>query len=239
MTDTLITIVLILFLFLGIPIFILVLRDRSKLAGGIITRSFGFIVFISGIAIISLLIYDILNTSKAIGDTGIKYFFWSIFPIGFIFFGWRWLNDYGPGIEDQKIDFESSEMIASIEEAKNKLTFFLEEVQNNVDGAFIKFPYQTDQNITEHVWAYVHHYKNGIFNVSIVNEPHTQEGEYEKRLNVAENDVEDWQIVFPDGKIKGGFSYIGALKYLKRKGIRFNRTLKNQEKQLIDAKHQL
>jgi uncharacterized protein YegJ (DUF2314 family) len=239
MTDTLIATAFIVCLFLGVPILILVIRDRSKLAGGIITRAFGFIVLLSGIAIISLLIYDIVTSSKSIGDIGIKYIIWSIFPVGFVIFGWKWLNDSGPGIENKKIDFESPELVASVKEAKNKLKFFIDKVINDIDGAFIKFPFKTDQDVTEHVWAYVHYYENGDFNVSMVNEPHTQEGEYANRLSVPEKDVEDWQIIYPDGRIKGGFSYIGALKYLKRKGIRFNQTLKNQLKQLIDAEHQL
>jgi len=83
---------------------ILVIRDRFKLAGGIITRAFGLIVLLSGAAILALLIYDIVKSSKAIGDIGIKYLVWSIFPVGFLIFGWKWLTDSGPGIEDQKID---------------------------------------------------------------------------------------------------------------------------------------
>lgn len=233
--DTLIATAFILLLFIGVPVLVLVIRDRFKLAGGAVTRAFGLIVFISGLAMISLLLYNLIDSSKSINDVKLIHIFWLIFPVGFMFFGWRWMRDIGPGIEEFYIDFESPELTTSIKKAKEQLPLFIEEVAKDIDRAYIKFPFSTDTDNTEHIWAYVHHYNNGQFNVSIVNDLDTQKGAFEARMSVPEKDVEDWQIIYPNGMIKGGYSYIGAIKYLKREGIRFNRTLKDQESKLIDA----
>lgn len=188
-------------------------------------------------ALLAFIIYDLFKSISSIDEISIKYLVWFILSIGFLSFGSKWLNDSGPGIEEHNIDFDSPELTGSIDKAKETLPFFISKIKNHIDGAYLKFPFLTDENITEHIWAYVHHYENGVFNVSMVNDPYSQKGEYEQRVDVDENDVEDWQIMYPDGKVKGGFSYIGALKYLERKGIRFNKNLKNQKKQLLDAEH--
>ena len=235
MADNIIAIAFIIVLFIGIPVLILWLRDRSKFAGGIVTRLFGLVTLLSGVALLIFIFYSFFKSTPSFGAESLKYLFWLLFPIGFIAFGWKWLNDSGPGIEDHNIDFDSPELITSVEKAKATLPFFIDNVKKHMDGAYLKFPFQTDEDITEHVWAYVHHYENRSFNVSMVNEPYSQKGEYEQRVDVPEKDVEDWQIMYPDGKIKGGYSYIGALEYLERKGIRFNRTLTDQKNQLIDA----
>jgi uncharacterized protein YegJ (DUF2314 family) len=156
-------------------------------------------------------------------------------PLAMLRVGWYWLAGARGGIERQDIDFTAPELAAATEEARRTLPRFIAEVTGHVDGAFIKFPFKTDQGVTEHVWAYVHHYEAGTFNVSLVNVPYTQKGEYEIRMDVPEADVEDWQIMLPDGRIKGAYSYIGAFRYLENRGVRFNRTMVRQRSQLIDA----
>lgn len=50
-----------------------------------------------------------------------------------------------------------------------------------------KFPLTTDAGVTEHIWAYVHHYADGIFNVSLANTPHFTEGTPSERDATSRN----------------------------------------------------
>jgi hypothetical protein len=69
----------------------------------------------------------------------------------------------GPGIDKQEIDFQSPELKAAVDEAREKLPSFIEQARRHIDDAYIRFPKTTDKDDAEHVWGYVHHYENGIF----------------------------------------------------------------------------
>ncbi|HEY1269107.1 MAG TPA: DUF2314 domain-containing protein [Candidatus Binatia bacterium] len=155
-------------------------------------------------------------------------------PIVMISVGWRWLTDGGPGIEKQDIDIHSPEVLGSVAEAKRTLPGFIADVKKNIDGAYVKFPLLTDKGATEHIWAYVHHYADGVFNVSLANTPYTQAGPIESRRNVTEAEVEDWQIMLLNGRIRGAYSLRAAFRYLDRKKIRLNRTMRKQRSLLLD-----
>jgi len=103
------------------------------------------------------------------------------------------------------------------------------------DGAYVKFPLRTDAGVTEHIWAYVHHYADGIFNVSLANTPHTQKGDVETRRDVPEADVEDWQIMTRDGRIRGGYTLRALFEHVDANGIHLNRTMRKQRAQFTDA----
>jgi uncharacterized protein YegJ (DUF2314 family) len=156
------------------------------------------------------------------------------YPVVMIWVGWRWLTDGGPGIEKQGVDFDAPELISSVAEAKRTLPSFIAEVKKNIDGAFVKFPLLTDKGVTEHIWAYVHNYKDGVFNVSLANTPYTQKAEIKRRLDITEAEVEDWQIMLPDGRIRGAYSSMAAFRYLERKNIRLNRTMRKQRMLFTD-----
>lgn len=90
----------------------------------------------------------------------------------------------------------------------------------------------------EHIWGYVHHHADGVFNVSHANTPYTQTAPIETRRDVPESDVEDWQIMTSDGRIKGGFSLRALFEYVERNGIHLNRTMRTQRAQSLDAAEQ-
>jgi uncharacterized protein YegJ (DUF2314 family) len=149
--------------------------------------------------------------------------------------GRRWLLDIGPGIETLQIDPNAPELLASVDKARHTMPFFLDAVRRHQDGTYIKFPLVTDGGVTEHIWAYVHHYSDGVFNVSLANAPVTQKEALESRRDVPEAEVEDWQIMTPDGRIKGGFSLRALFEHVDRNGIHLNRTMRQQRSQFVDA----
>jgi hypothetical protein len=50
------------------------------------------------------------------------------------------------------------------------LPTLIREVERGIDGAYVKFPMQTPQGLTEHIRGYVHFHKDGEFNVSLAKE---------------------------------------------------------------------
>jgi uncharacterized protein YegJ (DUF2314 family) len=199
----------------------------------IVKRTFGVLAVGMGITIILWVAYNLIwPTSYFRG--ALKMPMQLTVPFVMMWVGWRWLIDGGPGIEKQRVDFHSPELIGSVAEAKRTLPSFIAEVKKNVDGAYVKFSLLTDKGVAEHIWAYVHNYKDGVFNVSLANTPHAQKAEIKSRLDVSEAQVEDWQIMLPDGRIRGAYSSMAAFRYLERKNIRLNRTMRKQRMQLMD-----
>ena len=132
--------------------------------------------------------------------------------------GLRWIREGGPGFEHLPPDFTCEEVDRSIEKARATLDVFCEEVKKKVDGAFIKFPLKTPNENTEHIWASVHSFKNGRFKVTLDNDPFDPDQKTDGRRDVEETDVEDWQILQPDGQIKGAYSLMALIQHFESRG---------------------
>jgi hypothetical protein len=234
MNDTIIAIVFLVLLFLGLPLLILWLKDRGGFAGTAIKRLIGLVALAIGLAIIGWVIYNLFAPTDAF-RANYKTIFQLALPLLMVWFGWKWLTDDGPGIESTPINFDCPELQASVGKAKASLPWFLEQVNKNVDGAFIKFPLQTPNGLTEHIWAYVHGFRDGAFNVSIANDSFDKGQDTSGRRDVALNQVEDWQIMSPDRRIKGAYSLIALFEHLEAKGRKLSRKMRKQKAQLIDA----
>jgi uncharacterized protein YegJ (DUF2314 family) len=197
-------------------------------------RILGAVSLLMGAALLVWFTYNLFRPTadfKANFRSG----FQVILPLAMLWYGWRWLNDGGPGIETLQIDPQAPELVASVREARRTMPAFLEAVQRHADQTYLKFPLTTDAGVTEHIWAYVHHYADGVFNVSLSNTPYTQTAAIENRRDIREGDVEDWQILLPNGSIQGGYSLRALFDHVERKGIRLNKTMRKQRAQFLDA----
>lgn len=218
----------------GLAAFILWLKDRPGFIGRSVKAVLGLIAVFIGLAIlvwVAILIVssevDVWSIPRIIFGLGI--------PVSLVALGWLWIRGDEPGIQDQDIDFDSPELRDSVAQARAELPRFIELVRQEQGEAYIKFPFVTDRDVTEHMWAFVHRYANGAFDVSVADEPYTHKGEFEMRRQISESDIEDWQVLRPDGKVSGAFSMIASFRYLESKGVRFNRLMRKQKAQLIDA----
>ena len=155
-------------------------------------------------------------------------------PIVVILYGWSWLSDPGQGVEKQQVDFESPELLEAGKRAINTLPYFVEQVRRHIDGAYVRFAFVSDEEPAERMRGYVHHYENGVFNVSPVNEPYAKKRDFGRRRDVPESAVGDWQIIQDDGRIKGAHTYVGVFQYLERTGVWLNRALRKQKTLLVD-----
>lgn len=219
--------VVIVAIFVLLPVVLLKARDK-----GYLKTAFGVLALLGGLGI-PIALYNHFGPGKGnpwdtSGSVGI-----GIAAI-LLYLGGRWIRNGGPGLEHVRRDFKCDELKASVEKARAAMPWFLEQVDKNVDGAFVKFPLSTPNGNTEHIWAYVHSFRNGAFNVSLANVPYDRDENPDGRRDVPREEVEDWQIMYPDGRIKGAYSLIALVQHLESKG-KLTRRMKSQRAQLIDA----
>jgi len=221
------TLMAIVVLFLVLPVVMLRARDR-----GYLKRAWGILALLAGLGILVALFryygpgkgHD-WDTGGSVGLGLAAVLFW---------LGPRWVRNGGPGIEHLPNDFKCEELEASIEKARASLPWFLEQVERNVDGAFIKFPLRTPNGNEEHIWACVHSFRKGDFNVSLANDPFDRDQKADGRLDVPLEEIEDWQVLYPDGRIKGSYSVIAILQNFESRG-KLSRRMREQRTRLIDA----
>ena len=157
-------------------------------------------------------------------------------PIACIAVGWKWLRDEGKGIEEvTPPDLKCKELDDAKKRAQETMPSFLEQVERNVEDAYVRFPLKPQERFTEHIWGYVHFFRDGLFNVSLANDPHDSLEASTGRRDIAVADVEDWQIMQPDGSIKGAFSLIALFEYRENLGLKLSPRMKKQKAVLLDA----
>ena len=198
-------------------------------------RLLGAVALLAGIAIGAWFIYNLFSPAPEFKG-GFRSVFQFIIPIACIVVGWKWLRYEGKGVEEMTPpNLTCPELERSIVAAKESMPYFLEQVNKNVDGAYIKFPLTTPNGLTEHIWAYVHSFRDGRFNVTLANTPYDAKQSSEGRRDVPKADVEDWQIMHPDGRIKGAHSLIALFRYHENRGVKLTPKMMKQKAQLVDA----
>lgn len=198
-------------------------------------RVLGVLALVIGAALIGWFIYNQLWPTEEF-KTHFRSVFQLIVPIALLAVGWKWVRYDGRGIEEiTPMDLDCPELSTARARATEAMPAFLADVERGIDGAFVKFPLITPRGLTEHIWAYVHSYRDGVFNVSLANQPVDDRAEVAGRRNVPQSEVEDWQIMQPDGKIRGAYSLIALFEYHARMGRRLSPRMKKQKSQLLDA----
>ena len=198
-------------------------------------RLLGLLALLIGVTLSCWFVYNQIWPTDEF-KAGFRSVFQLIVPIACIVVGWQWLRYEGKGIDQiTPPDLNCAELNESVRQARDSMPAFIAEVEKGIDGANIKFPMMTKQGYTEHIWAYVHFYRDGYFNVSLVNTPNNLIESAEGRRDVAADEVEDWQIIQPDGRIRGGYSLIALFRYHEGRGLKLSPLMKKQKSQLLDA----
>jgi len=201
-----------------------------------IKRLFGLITLLMGISLSGWFIYNQFSPTESF-KSGFRSVFQLIFPILFLITGWKNIRYKGKGIEEViPVDLQCSELESSIAKAKDSMSDFLKEVDKGIDGAYVKFSLLPEGGPIERIWAYVHFYRDGLFNVSLANEPVDDSEDYDGRKDIAIDEVEDWQIMEPDGTITGAYSLIALFEYWENQGKPLSPLMVDQKSQLTYAR---
>ncbi len=200
-----------------------------------IKRLLGLLALLIGVTLAGWFIYNQIWPTDEF-KRGFRSIFQLAAPIACLVVGWKWLRYEGRGIDEiTPPDLEFQELEASVQQAREKIGDFIVHVEKGIDGALIKFPLRTKQGLTEHIWAYVHFFRDGRFNVSLANQPMDEQESAEGRRDVMMDEVEDWQILQPDGRIRGAYSLIALFQYHESRGVKLTPLMKKQKSQLLDV----
>lgn len=201
----------------------------------LLRRAFGALAFLIGLALIAWFLYNQFWPTEAFRSAyrGI----WQLgVPVACLWVGWSWMRHQGKGIEQvTPPDLKCPELDRAAETARATLPAFIAEVEKGIDGAFIKFPLHTPGGLLEHIWAYVHFHREGQFNVTLANDPIDRQQSADGRRNVPATEVEDWQIMHPDGTIRGAYSVIALFQHYEQSGRKLSPRMRQQKAQLLSA----
>tara|TARA_B100000614_G_C14522179_1_gene483037 strand:+ start:567 stop:1184 length:618 start_codon:yes stop_codon:yes gene_type:complete len=193
-------------------------------------KALGLFTFILGVGLLGIIIYFSFAPKDDVDGPNI---FMAIVPLLFVFTGWSWMKYKGRGIDEvTPPNFECPELDESVELAQSNLEEFKRILSDGRHDTYVKFPFKTPNELTEHIWAYAHFHTDGEFNVSIVNDPYDQEADAEGRRNIKERELEDWQYIDKDGTIYGAYSLIALFKNRERNGEYLSPLMKEQKAQL-------
>jgi len=105
-----------------------------------------------------------------------------------------------------QISPEDPLMQDATEKARAGLARFRELLAGGHGAAAVKFPLATGSGNTEHVWADVLEQENDRVKVRVITPPVSHSGQLERVYTKSLDEIEDWQVSFPDGKIEGGYT---------------------------------
>jgi hypothetical protein len=125
--------------------------------------------------------------------------------------------------------------VASRERARQNLPL-LRTLQLEHGGEIaVKFPFVTDTGTREHVWGRLLDLRERDMWVTVITPPLSHKGVPPQHLKVPVDDLEDWQLDLPDGKIRGGFSTMAQINIFRRDGRVVPPEYRNRDKDFVDA----
>ncbi len=200
-----------------------------------IKRLFGAVAFLVGLTLAGWFLYNQIWPTESF-----KRNFHSLYQLipalACLYIGWQWMRYEGKSItEVSDLDLDGPELREATRLAHANMRTFLAHVEQGGDGAFIKFPLTTPQGLIEHIWGYVHYHKDGVFNITLANQPIDEQQSTEGRSNVPLKEVEDWQIMNPDGTMRGAYSVIALFKHHEAKGLKLSPRMRKEKAQLLEA----
>jgi hypothetical protein len=78
---------------------------------------------------------------------------------------------------------------------------------------FVKYPFATDGDETEHIWGELLAIEDGQVRASVGTQPLTHAGELPEFVTVPLCALEDWLQPLPDGRVRGGFRTQAEIEY--------------------------
>jgi hypothetical protein len=115
-------------LYIALPLLIVWLMDRRGIIGVTVSMAVGFVGLLFGVIIILWVAYNLIWPTEEFERSVGSYFaipFRLLLPIAFIFFGWRWLRNDGPGIEEEKPLASEPELLLARMIAHTRLAEFI------------------------------------------------------------------------------------------------------------------
>jgi uncharacterized protein YegJ (DUF2314 family) len=98
-------------------------------------------------------------------------------------------------------------MALAVKKARATLPTLRELFREHPNDAMVKFAFLADSGQTEHLWAELISLGSGEFKARVKTLPMTHAGKFQKLQERPLDDLEDWQVELPDGRIRGGYGF--------------------------------
>ena len=124
----------------------------------------------------------------------------------FLYWVWQRIRSPRPKYAPLAIPPDDPLMLAAVERARATLPEFRGLLAASQGTASVKCPLVTSSGTVEHVWAEVLEHAGNQVKVRLVTPPVTHTGPLERLHTKSLDELEDWQVTLPDGKMRGGFT---------------------------------
>jgi hypothetical protein len=119
-------------------------------------------------------------------------------------------------------------MLAAIEQAKRTWSTFLSLYREYPQTTIVKFRLRTKSGEIENVWGDLVELRGDEAAVSLRTPPIGETDVRDPRMTVPMADIVDWQVMFPDGTLRGGFTQQATFRIIERERGRLPRKLAEQ-----------
>lgn len=125
-------------------------------------------------------------------------------------------------------------MAAAREEAKRTLPFFLELFPDHRKTSGVKFRYVNDVGVDEFLWGELVSVDGDRARVHVKTHPVNPAATFDPDQQIALEDILDWQVEFPDGTLRGGFSNRAMMRIVEQREGFLPRDLRRQLRRFRD-----
>ena len=119
-------------------------------------------------------------------------------------------------------------MVAAMEEARRTWSTLLRLYEQYPQATIVKFRLRTRSGEIENVWGDLVELRGAEASVSLRTPPVGDIDVRDPRMTIAISDVVDWQVMFPDGTLRGGFTQQATFRIIERDRGRLPRKLAEQ-----------
>lgn len=191
-----------------------------------IKRTAGLVLMVLASVLLVWVAYSLVWPPKEFDGKWLQLIPPVVVAIGFVQVGRKWW--VGPGIDEiTPRNLRCPELDEALRLARETMPDFIAEVERNKPVALVKFPMQTAEGMIEDSWGVVRSLHNDVFQVTCLLNPAEQR-------ETPSSAVVDWQIVQPDGRLRGAYGMRAAFKYHERHGTWISPTMKKEKARLVE-----
>src|SRR5918992_4033706 len=119
-------------------------------------------------------------------------------------------------------------MMAAMDQATRTWSTLLRLYEQHPQTTIVKFRLRTRSGEIENVWGDLVELRGNEAAVSLRTPPVGDTDVRDPHMTIAVSDVVDWQVMFPDGTLRGGFTQLATFRIIERDRGRLPRKLAEQ-----------
>lgn len=142
---------------------------------------------------------------------------------------------FPPSLHDiRPLDPNDPLMISAVEQARSTFAKFLEIYPEHRDDSVVRFSFEADQGVKEHLWGDLLEIDDTTAKVFVRTFPVHHDGPFERTMTIDQSLISDWQVEFRDGTLRGGYTNQASFKIKEREDGELHPTLAAQKQRFHD-----